>query len=85
MHVTYVAYMQRKESIRNQAEAAWQLTKNEKKYVSLLITLFDFILYQRVLIRRIVHDFNYIVEEGVIEIYRSPGSSTALDLMALKH
>ena len=32
---TYWLYVQRKESIRNQAEAAWQLTKNEKKYVSI--------------------------------------------------
>ena len=34
---TYWLYVQRKESIRNQAEAAWQLTKNEKKYVSIAI------------------------------------------------
>ena len=35
---THALYVQRKESIRNQAEAAWQLTKNEKKYVSTVIT-----------------------------------------------
>ena len=66
-------YMQRKESIRNQAEAAWQLTKNEKKYVSLLITLFDFIQCQCVRLTRKVHDSNHILEEeGVIVLLTYP-------------